>query len=188
MNSFDNPFDTLSYDEKLISERVGMSYSDPVYRPEPALSVNSRVRLKMKETAMIRDEIRREISRERALQARALPTRETFIGSLSQARSDTAAKDHGYPHGSEPIEGMSCKKCTTGGSDIDIDKPLLFDNKVLTILLFVVSAFYVVLWMDMQTMRGNMMTAMCAMAPPAASMTPPAVSMTPPAASTAASS
>lgn len=154
MDQFDNPFDTLSFDEKLISDQVGMSYSNDYSRP--SMSVNNRVRLQMREKAMIRNEIRREISRERAKPPPPQPVRETFVGGLRQARSDTSAKDHGYPHGSELIEGM-------GYNDKETSQ---FDNKVLMVLVFILAAFCVVQWLNQQSMNSHMndmMSAMCQM-------------------------
>jgi hypothetical protein len=163
---YDNPFDSLSYDEKILSDKLGMSYSDPTFRPEPAMSVNNRVMLKMRENDMIRDEIRREIQRERA---REPPIRETFVGGNSQARTDVAAKDHGYPHGSEIIEGMSsCGKpdCSCG-HNLKRDEEPVIENKTLIFLIFILAAFCVIQWLNVQSMNyqmNDMMNNICKIA------------------------
>ena len=159
-DSYDNPFDTLSYDEKLLSDKLGMGYSHMDYRPEPALSMSNRVRQQMREKEIMRAEIRREMQRE---MDKAPPVRETFVGGLSQARTDTAAKDHGYPHGSEIIEGMA-SGCSCGQGSAH-DQPLV-DNKVLIILVFVLAAFCVVQWLNQQAMATQMnevLGAMCSL-------------------------
>jgi predicted DNA-binding protein (UPF0251 family) len=162
---YDNPFDVLSYDEKILSDKLGMSYSDSTFKPEPPLSVNNRVMLKMRENDMIRREIRREIQRERERE-REQPMRETFVGGLSQARTDVAAKDHGYPHGSEIIEGMSsCGKQSCSCKQVaKRNEEPVFENKTLMFIVIILAAFCVVQWLNQQVMTTQMndiMNTMC---------------------------
>lgn len=62
--SFGDLYDELSYGDKLVQEKLDMSYNDPY--PSPALSLNEKIKRKLAEKAAIKREVRQEIERSRS--------------------------------------------------------------------------------------------------------------------------
>jgi len=163
---YDNPFNTLTFDEKLLNEKMGYAFSDPDLRPKAHVNMNERVRRKMMEEDILREEIRREIQIERMKRPAG---RENFVAGLEQVRTDT--QFHPKPsrievrndnYGSDSIEG-----CTGGGDGggMSDDEPLV-NNKILLILVFVLAAFCVVQYINQQALAASvndMVSAMCQM-------------------------
>jgi hypothetical protein len=146
---FDNPFDTLSYDEKIITDKIGMSYSDTSHKYSPPISMIQRIKNKLKEEEMVKEEIiKEELRREMALEKkRLLSKREPFTSY------------------SEPIKHINCdgNSCMQQSNNSLIEEPV-FNNKILIILIFVLAVFCIVQYVSQRQMADNMdklMSAIC---------------------------
>lgn len=142
---FDNPFDTLSYDDKLISEKLGFAYSDSVYKPTPTISMNKRINQKLIEQTIIREQVRDEMNKRKETPSltKETPslTKENFIGS---------------PYN----QACSCRK---SNELYEHDEPLI-NNKVLLMMVFVLVIFCIIQYINQQQMATNLndlMSAMC---------------------------
>jgi hypothetical protein len=149
-NPFDDVFNTLSYDERVIGDKLGMAFSDPRPEPRPGASIEARLRNKMRENAVIRDlvsrEVRREVRREPFVlkQEKDDPSVEPMCGRAKQASAPAA-------HGG----GCNCAECRRarlGASPAISD---VLDDRTLMFLVFIMFVFCVVQYMNYQTLQGE---------------------------------
>lgn len=59
--SFDDPYDTLSFDEKLLSDKLNLPYRNPDIEPRPAISMERRIRDKLKESIPAKELVREPV-------------------------------------------------------------------------------------------------------------------------------
>ncbi len=93
-----NPYDGLSYDEKILNDKMGFAFSRPGYNPSPPLSVEQRIRDKLLEQ-QIRDQIRKELD--------VAPKKAVY---------DSEPVNHHSTKSGDNIEGMSGNLCRCGRS------------------------------------------------------------------------
>lgn len=144
--SMDNPFDfynTLSYDEQVLSDKLGMAFNDPSPVPGPALNMEMRVRDRMRESNMIRDQVRREMRRLSNEQGNK--TRETFV--LKQEKDDPSVEN--MCSGSK----CGCASCKRKRLHFMPEEEPILDHKTTVVLLFILFVFCIIQYMNIQQLN-----------------------------------
>lgn len=144
---FDNIYNPLSYDNKLLQDKLGMSFMES-HRPlNNSMSMDERIKKKMMEQEIknnIRNEIKNNIRNE--IKKRK-PIRETFVGSR---KCDCECCDHG--------DKPKCAKCNCAEyNKNDMYEPLpLFSNNTLIIFIFILAAVCILQYFSQQTAQNRM--------------------------------
>lgn len=147
---YDNLFDSLTFDEKLLNEKLGYAFSDGDISMN-SNNMNDRVRRKMIEDQILREEIRREIRNEKNNKRennKQENRNENFIGGLEQERTDTQM-DLPVRKKSKIMEQFNNK------SDGE-EENFILNNKTLLILVFVLAAICIVQYIHQQSLTNSL--------------------------------
>lgn len=144
--SFDNPYDTLSYDEKILSDKLGLAYNSPDLEPRPAISMEHRIRKKLKENAIITEQVRKEM-------------RDVIDEKRNPRERENMTTRH-VRHS----EKCGCSSYKQAKNNDEWNSEEFLNNKTLTVMVIVLAVCCVVQYMNQQTMTNSMdrmMKAMC---------------------------
>ena len=140
------PFDSLSFDEKVLGDKLNMPFMENHWKPEPRASLERRVRDKMRESELVKQQVKREMQKIAAEKAAHAPvSNEVLINTPNPQHSS--------------IEGMQQGPGIGGLED-------MFDKRTLTILVFILAAFCIVQYLNQQQMANQLncvMGDMCKM-------------------------
>lgn len=72
---YDEPNSSMCYDDRILNDKLGMAFSDPTYKPSPAISLEQKIKESMIESSIIQEAVRRELNlqlRKDLLQAKSI--------------------------------------------------------------------------------------------------------------------
>lgn len=60
---YDYPYSNLSYDDQALNDILSLSYKDPNFKPSPGISMEDRIKTKLFEKNIIKEQVKKEIER-----------------------------------------------------------------------------------------------------------------------------
>jgi hypothetical protein len=161
------PFNSLSYDEEILKDKLGLSYDGEMHKRALEKSMEQRIKDKLAEHEMTERKMRKNTQNN---MHDRVPVREHFVASMGGCGCDGfKATKRPVVEGCATCGGMKNKPsyaegyCTSNGggnNNADDDIPVFNNNKILWILIFVLAIFCMVQHMNQQQLSNDMQMLM----------------------------
>lgn len=136
---YNNPYDSQEFSEQILQERLNLGYETPSYKPSPPISIEQRVKERLDQEQLIKDQVKIELEARLAQPKpiKKVPDRNTGI--------DVEDDKEGF-------SSKSCKSCKMN----PLLPGLFDDNRVLLMLIFILVIFCVMQYFTQQQMSDDM--------------------------------
>ena len=159
--SFDDLYDTLSYDEKILGDKLGLAYNNPNISP-PAVSMEHRIRNKLRENDIIDNYVRNELR-----EPITYPRGQELMSSQREKQQPQRHVRHSSTCKCNTSNTSNTSNTTNNTDENEDTLNSLFNNNTLTIMVIILALCCIVQYVQQQSMVNSMdqmMKTMCQMA------------------------